>query len=82
MCRKPVALIGTLVQIFSCVAFADRPLNRSEILHIFQSLTSQPKKAWIPAGIVEATHEQYRAPKLTDPDEINARIKTILTNEK
>jgi len=58
----------------SCVAFADRQLNRAEILQIFEKLTSQPRKTWIPAGTIEATHEEHRAPKTTDLNEINNRI--------
>jgi len=59
----------------SCAAFADRQLDRAEILQIFQKLTSQPRKTWIPAGIIEATHEEYRAPKVIDPNEIERQIK-------
>jgi hypothetical protein len=58
----------------SCVAFADRQLDRAEILQIFEKLTSQPRKTWIPAGTIEATHEEYRAPKTTNLNEINNRI--------
>jgi hypothetical protein len=58
----------------SCVAFADRQLERAEILQIFEELTSQPRKTWIPAGTIEATHEEYKAPKTTDLSEINSRI--------
>src|SRR4030042_679103 len=69
----------TLMSIFllsaSCVAFADRVLERAEILQIFQDLTSQPAKTWIPAGTINAVHEEYRAPKTTDLNEINNRIK-------
>jgi hypothetical protein len=50
-------------------AFADRPLERTEVLQIFQKLTNQPRKTWIPAGTIEATHEEYKAPK-----EMNANI--------
>jgi len=57
------------------VALADRPLDRAEILRIFEKLTSQPRKTWIPAGTIEATHEEYRAPKTTDLTEINQQIK-------
>jgi len=58
----------------SCVAFADRQLDRAEILQIFEKLTSQPRKTWIPTGTIEATHEEYRAPKTTNLNEINNRI--------
>jgi len=58
----------------SCAAFADRQLDRNEILQIFQKLTSQPRKAWIPTGTIEAIHEEYRAPKTTDPNEVKRQI--------
>ena len=59
----------------SCVAFADRQLDRTEILQIFQKLTSQPRKTWISTGTIEATHDEYRAPKVIDPNEIERQIK-------
>lgn len=58
----------------SGVAFADRPMDRAEILQIFQKLTSQPRKTWIPAGTIEATHKEYRAPKVMNTDVLNAQI--------
>ena len=59
----------------SSVVSADRQLDRAEILQIFQRLTSQPRKTWMSAGTIEATHEEYRAPKVTDPNEIERQIK-------
>jgi len=58
----------------SCVAFADRQLDRAEILQIFEKLTSQPRKTWIPAGTIEARHEEYRVPTTTNLNEINNQI--------
>jgi len=58
----------------SCPTFADRQLDRAEILQIFQRLTNQPRKAWIPTGTIEAIHEEYRAPKTTDPNEVKRQI--------
>jgi len=43
-------------------------------LQIFEKLTSQPRNTWIPAGTIEARHEEYRAPKTTNLNEINNRI--------
>lgn len=39
--------------------FADRQLERSEILQTFQVLTAQPRKTWISAGTIKATHLEY-----------------------
>lgn len=41
-------------------AFADRQLDRTEILQIFKTLTDQPRKTWIPYGAIEATHLEYK----------------------
>jgi len=67
----------TILCLFSVtgIALGDRQLERSEILQIFQKLTSQPRKTWISAGTIQATHEEYRAPKVTDPGEIGNRIR-------
>ena len=39
-----------------------------------QELTSQPKKTWIAAGTIQATHEEFVAPKITDSTVISAAI--------
>jgi hypothetical protein len=74
MKTKHFTVVSILLLLVSCAAFADKPLDRAEILQIFQQLTNQPKKTWIPAGIIKATHEEYSAPKTTDPNEINSQI--------
>ena len=60
--------------IFSVEVLADRTLERSEILQILEQLTSQPRKTWIPAGTIQASHEEYKAPKTTDQNAIEAAI--------
>lgn len=57
--KKPILIIILLLTI-STVAFGDRELDRTEILQIFKTLTSQPRKTWIPAGTIEATHIAYK----------------------
>ena len=74
MNRKHFALTIVLLLFVSSIAFADA-LDRKEILQIFEKLTSQPRKTWIPAGVIEARHEEYRAPQTTNSSEINSRIK-------
>ncbi len=56
-------------------ARAERQLDSGEIEQILQQLTSQPKKTWIPAGVIEAQHQEYRAPTTTDVNEIDSKIK-------
>jgi len=74
MKTKNILLVVLFLLSVSCAAFADRELDRTEILQIFEQLTSQPRKTWIPAGTIEATREEYKAPKTTDRNEINNRI--------
>lgn len=71
---RNVFLAVVLLLTISAGAFADRQLDRTEVLQVFQQLTSQPKKTWIPAGTINATHEEYRAAKTLDPDEIRNQI--------
>lgn len=59
----------------NCAVFADRILERAEILQIFQQLTSQPKKTWIQAGTINALHEEFKARQIADANEINRQIK-------
>ena len=75
MKAKHILLTIFLLLSSSGVLFADRGLERTEILQIFQQLTSQPQKTWIPAGTIQASHEEYKAPKTTDLNEINNQIK-------
>jgi hypothetical protein len=74
MNTKTIGLAVVFLFSVTSAVSADRELDRTEILQIFQELTSQPRKTWIPAGTIKATHEEYRAPKTTDPNEINDRI--------
>jgi hypothetical protein len=66
----------TILCLFSIngIAFGDRQLERTEILQILQKLTSQPRKTWIAAGTIQATHEEYRAPKITNASLISTEI--------
>ena len=66
----------TILCLFSLsgIAFGDRQLERAEILQVLQKLTSQPRKTWISAGTIQATHEEYRAPKITNASEISTEI--------
>jgi hypothetical protein len=74
---KTKHVVLTILCLFSIsgVAFGDRQLERSEILQILQKLTSQPRKTWIAAGTIQATHEEYRAPKITNAAVIGTEIK-------
>jgi hypothetical protein len=69
-----LGLLSALSLSVNSVALGDRQLGRSEILQIFTQLTSQPRKAWISTGTIEATHEGYGAPKTTNETEIANQI--------
>jgi hypothetical protein len=67
--------IAVFLLCISGIAFADRPMDRAEILQIFQKLTDQPRKTWIPAGTIEATRKEYKAPKVVSADVLERQIK-------
>ena len=68
-------VITLLVSVFlTGTVRADRSLEKAEISQILQILTGQPRKTWISSGTISAAHEEYRAPKTTDEDEIDDRI--------
>ena len=75
MKTKQILSVIAFLLFFSCAAFAESELDRTEILQILQELTSQPRKTWITAGTIEATREEYRAPQKTDVNEVNSQIK-------
>ncbi|MHC5060208.1 MAG: cysteine peptidase family C39 domain-containing protein [Planctomycetota bacterium] len=58
--KKRCSILAVIIVSIACSsALADRELKRTEILQIFQTLTAQPHDTWIPAGTVEATHQQF-----------------------
>ena len=61
MKAKKLILIIVLLSTISTAAFGDGVLDRTEILQIFETLTAQPRKTWIPTGTIEATHLAYNA---------------------
>ena len=63
-----------IVLLGSGIAVADRPLERAELLQIFEQLTAQPRKTWIAAGTIEASHQEYVTSAITDENEINRQI--------
>ncbi len=73
---KPKHFVSAILCLLSLsgIAFGDRQLDRAEILQIFEKLTNQPRKTWISAGTIEATHEEYKAPKAIDLSKVNDQI--------
>jgi hypothetical protein len=72
--RKRMLTLFVLTLLCATSCLADRQLERSEILLLFEQLTNEPKDAWIPAGTIEASHEEYRAAKVTDESQIREKI--------
>jgi hypothetical protein len=70
------SILMSLVTTAFCVALcmADRQLDRSEVLQLFKQLTSTPRVAWIHAGTIQGLHEQYRAAKVTDANQIREKV--------
>ncbi len=51
----------------SPTVWGQRTLSSAEIQQILQQVTSRPRNTWLPAGTIQATHQEYGAPKTTDP---------------
>ncbi|MBN2132329.1 MAG: hypothetical protein JW741_22705 [Sedimentisphaerales bacterium] len=80
--RTIVVLATTFYLFLAAVASGQRVLERAEILEIFQELTDQPRKTWVPAGTIEAVHREH-VPARTDDSarissEIEERVRTYL----
>jgi Tfp pilus assembly protein PilP len=54
----------------SPTAWGQRTLSSGEIQQILQQVTSRPRNTWLPAGTIQAVHQEYSAPKTTDPTTI------------
>lgn len=74
-----ILLIFTLSMSMAATASADRVLQRAEALQILQELTEQPRKTWIPAGTIQATHQEYGAPTTTDSTVIGREIQKAIS---
>ena len=51
-------VLSFLVQGF---ALANRQLDQGEINQILRTLTSEPRRTWIPSGTIKATHREYKS---------------------
>ncbi len=77
----PVVVLSLFL---AAIASGQRTLQSDEILEILKKVTSQPRNTWIPAGTIEARHQEQREPKVTDStalrNEIDKRIKEYKDN--
>lgn len=57
---------------------ADVPLEDADIKQILLELTSNRQYSWIREGTIQARHEQYRAPRTTDINEVTSEISSAI----
>jgi len=61
-------------------ARANRDLSRDEILSILKSLTAQPQKTWMTTGSIIAKHQEFRAARTLDSNEVQSQINAQVNN--
>jgi hypothetical protein len=66
------AIVASLC--LSPVAISQRTLDEAQTEDILRQLTSKSYTTWVAAGTIEATHQEYGAPKITDSATINNEI--------
>jgi hypothetical protein len=73
---KSVCFLLTIVAslCLSTGAWGQQTSSSAEIQQIWKQVTSQPRKTWIPAGAITATHQEYGAAKVTDAATIQSEI--------
>ncbi len=72
-----MARIAAILFLAGCIGvpvFAQRTLEQAEVLKIVEKLTSSGRETWIPAGTIEATHQEYKAPRTMDEASITREI--------
>ena len=74
MKARTVLTLAILSPFLTIAAFGQRTLQPDEIRQIFQHLTSQPRSTWLPAGTIEATHQEYASPKTLDETEVSNAV--------
>ncbi len=82
---KALNILAAIVLSCLClttVVSAERTLPRSEILDILSKVTETPRDTWIPAGTIEATHQEYGAPTTTIGSVISGEIQQAIQDYK
>lgn len=78
--RTGISILFLLAILCPPLCLADRQLDRSEVLLLFEKLTNEPRSTWISSGTIEASHEEYRAAKVIDEHRIRTMISENVTN--
>lgn len=75
MISRIIASMTILLLCSNCSnTYANRTLDRAEIVQIFETLTSRPKRTWNPSGTIRARHQEYKAATTMDKKEIDEAI--------
>jgi hypothetical protein len=81
--RSTKTLLVTISSLFvAAAASGQRTLTSDEIRQIFEKVTSEPRKTWVPTGTIEATHQEYVAARTTNSMEINQEIDSAVQDYK
>ncbi len=64
-----IAVLG-----LSPTVWGQKALSSAEVQQILQQVTSRPRQTWLPAGTIQAVHQEYGAPKTTDSTTIRNEI--------
>jgi len=67
-------VVAILILAAAAVTQGQTSLDRDATLEILEKLTSQNRTTWIPAGTLEAGHQEYRAAQTTDEAQIASAI--------
>ncbi len=79
--RAPLVLLALMLSLgLVAVASADRTLSSAETSEILTKLTDQGRSTWVPAGTIEATHQEYVAAQVTDPAVISAEVQKAVNS--
>lgn len=72
-------MILFLAVCMSVPAWAQSSVERARVLEIIEKLTSTGRQSWIPAGTIEARHQEYKAPETTNAAVIDRAIEQAVS---
>jgi hypothetical protein len=78
--KSLITLSVAIVLGLSIRLLSQETLSRSEVSDIVDQLIQQQRTSWIQTGTMEVRHIEYRAPVLTDPAAIEAKIAQALAD--
>lgn len=69
-----LTVVVASVLCLATITSAQRTLERTEALEILDKLADRGVTTWLPAGTIKATHQEYRAARITDAAKVDAAI--------